>query len=238
MNRAVYFGIILSIILITGCSSATIGNEQLSEIHIEKDEAKQLAIDLTIDYGRVDISTEDEVWVDGEIKYNVDDLEPRVNYKLKRQKGKIKIDQPKKHKIDLKKGLVKNDWNLLLSRDVPVDLTIETGAADTTLDLQGMQLRSLDIDTGVGKMNINLGGIWLDSYDVDIQMGVGESTVILPKEVGVKIKSTKGIGFATYDGFISKGDNVYVNEAFEDADVIVSVHAELGVGEVNFKLED
>jgi hypothetical protein len=56
-------------------------------------------------------------------------------------------------------------------------------------------------------------------------------------EVGVKIESTKGLGKADFDGLISKGNGVYVNEAYEDAVVIINLKTDLGVGAVTFKLE-
>ena len=106
------------------------------------------------------------------------------------------------------------------------------------MNLQGMQLHSLDIETGVGRSTVNLGGVWEQSFNVNIEMGVGESTIILPKDVGVEIKSTKGIGSATFNGFISNGKDVYVNDAFEHADVIITVQTELGIGSANFELEE
>jgi hypothetical protein len=53
----------------------------------------------------------------------------------------------------------------------------------------------------------------------------------------VKIESSKGIGTADFVGFISKGNGIYVNEAFDDANVIINLKTDLGVGEVVFKLE-
>ncbi len=240
MGRIIGLGIITlaCIIWSTGCSASTIGDEKNLEIYIAKDQAEQLDVDLTIDYGQVAISAGAEAWVDGNINYNIADLEPKVIYKQKRDKGKINIDQPKKTKINVKKGALKNDWDLQLTNDVPVDLKVTTGASDTNMNLQGMQLQSLVIETGVGKSTLNLGGTWKESFNVNIEMGVGESTIILPKDVGVEIKSSKGIGSATFNGFISNGKDVYVNDAFEHADVIISVQTELGIGEANFELED
>lgn len=240
MTRLMGLGLITIACLVwtTGCSSSAVGNEEISEIYIEKDKAEQLDINLTIDYGQVNISTGANAWVDGDIKYNIADLEPKVAYKLKRKKGKITIDQPKKTKINVKKGSLKNDWDLLLTNDVPVDLKIRTGASDTSMNLKDMKLQSLDVETGVGRNKLDLSGEWKKSFDVNIQMGVGESTIILPENVGVEIKSTKGIGTATFDGFISKGKDVYVNDAFEHADIIISVQTELGVGSAHFKLAE
>lgn len=225
-------------IWLIGCSTSTIGNEQTEKVYVEKDQADLLDIDLTIDYGQVNISAGADAWVEGDIQYNVAELEPKVTYKLKRDQGKITINQPKKTKINVKKGALKNDWDLQLTNDLPVDLNVNTGASDTSMDLRGMKLQSLDIETGVGRSTINLSGAWQESFDVHIQMGVGESTIILPKDVGVEIKSTKGIGSATFNGFTAHGKDVYVNDAFENADVIISVQTELGIGSANFELEE
>ena len=86
-------------------------------------------------------------------------------------------------------------------------------------------------------MNIDLGGKWEKSFDASFKMGVGNLTIILPKKVGVKIILSKGIGNTNLVGFISEGDGVYVNEAYKDADVIINLNTELGIGEVTFQME-
>src|SRR5690554_6522802 len=101
-------------IWLAGCSASTIGDEQTTNIHVEKGQADQLDIDLTIDYGQVNISAGADAWVEGDIKYNVNELEPKVAYKLKRDQGNITINQPKRTKVNVKKGTLKNDWNLQL----------------------------------------------------------------------------------------------------------------------------
>ena len=105
------------------------------------------------------------------------------------------------------------------------------------MDLKGLNLSTLEVNAGVGDMTIDLGGKWEKSFDASLEMGVGKSTIILPKEVGVKIISSKGIGNTNFVGFISEGDGIYVNEAYKDADVIINLTTELGIGEVNFQME-
>ena len=53
----------------------------------------------------------------------------------------------------------------------------------------------------------------------------------------MKIKSEKGIGTSNVVGFISQGEGVYVNEAYEEADVILTVNTEMGIGNITFKLD-
>ncbi|UII56163.1 toast rack family protein [Cytobacillus spongiae] len=203
------------------------------KVNIKKDEAEALDIELHMGAGDVNVSSGASNWVEGKIEYN-QELEPVIDYKRAGETGKIMISQPTKG-INLSKII--NKWDLQLSDELPLDLAVHTGASNTDLDLAGIQLRDLDIHAGVGDITVDLSGDWAESFDVNLEMGVGHTTVILPKDVGVKIKASKGIGSANFKGFISKGNNVYINEAYETADVIINVTTEMGVGEADFEMK-
>lgn len=239
MKKKIVLGLIIAANLtwITGCSSIGWGNEETSNIQIEEDKAKQL--DITLDYGigELNVSGGAKEWVEGEAEYNIDNLKPKVKYKRTGNEGKIKINQSKVNLSGIRIGNVKSIWDLQLTNDVPINLEVDTGASETNLDLQGLQLSNLDINAGVGDITVDLSGGWQESFNVDLEIGVGKSTIILPKDVGVKIKSSKGIGSSNFEGFISKGNGVYVNEAFKNADVKIIVNTDLGLGEANFELE-
>ncbi|MFD2445962.1 toast rack family protein [Bacillus sp. CGMCC 1.16607] len=240
MKKNIVLGLVVAanLMWVAGCSSIVNGKSDQSEkIHIKEDKVKQLDITLNIGAGQLNVSEGTKEWVEGEIDYNIDDLEPKVKYKRSGQNGKLVIEQSKKNFSGIKMGDIKNDWDLQLSNKVPIDLSVNSGASETKLDLQGLQLSSLDIDAGVGDITVDLSGDWKESFDVDLEMGVGQSTIILPKDVGVKIKSSKGIGHTDFKGFISEGNGVYVNEAYKNADVKIEVNTELGIGEANFVLE-
>lgn len=53
----------------------------------------------------------------------------------------------------------------------------------------------------------------------------------------MKLTTEKGIGSSNVEGLISKGNGVYVNEAYDKADVVLEVNSELGIGEITFKLD-
>lgn len=238
MKKNVLVGLLISanLIWIAGCSSVVQGKENDSKILIEKDRAKQLDITLNVGAGQLNVSEGAKEWVEGEIQYNVKDLKLIVEYEKSGNKGKAVIEQSKKDFSGIKLGNVKNEWDLQLSNDVLIDLEVNTGAAETKLNLQGLHLENLNVNAGVGDVMVDLSGDWQESFDVDIKMGVGQSTIILPSDVGVRIKATKGIGHANFKGFISEGNGVYVNEAYEIADVKIDVHTDLGIGEANFVL--
>jgi predicted membrane protein len=239
MKKYIVVGLFISanLLWVAGCSSVVLGKDQDSSIEINKDKAKQLDITLNVGAGRLNVSEGAKDWVEGEIQYNVDGLKPKVSYKLSRDTGKVVIKQSNKDFSGMNIGNVKNEWDLELSNDVPMELEVNTGASDTNLNLQGLQLEKLNVNAGVGNLTVDLSGDWQEDFDVNLKMGVGQSTIILPSNVGVRIKSTKGIGHADFKGLISEGNGIYVNEAYETAGVKIDVHTDLGIGEANFVLE-
>jgi N-terminal domain of toast_rack, DUF2154 len=240
MKKVVSLGIMSVFVLfvLSGCMLHVGGNEESAEVMVEKDQAKELSLELNIGAGELNVESGAKEWVDGTIDYNHDKLEPEVSYKVKGDKGIAVIEQGKNGLLDkINIGDIDNHWNLSLNEGTPMDLIINTGASDTTLDLKGLELQNLEVNAGVGDIKIDLGGEWQESFDATLDMGVGESTIILPSEVGVKIEASKGIGKSNLVGFISQGDGIYVNDAYEDADVVINLKTNLGVGEATFKME-
>jgi hypothetical protein len=105
-------------------------------------------------------------------------------------------------------------WNIGLSPDVPVDLSINGGVGEANLDLSGLQLTGLEIDGGVGQISVSLPSTLEDNrvringgvgefevrvpsgprLTLDINGGVGEFTVEVPDDAHVTLNSEGGIG--------------------------------------------
>lgn len=239
MRKSFFIALLVgtTIVVTTGCNMFTNGKVKEDSISIEKDKAKALDIELDLGAGEMTVSKGANDWVEGSVKYNHKHLKPKVTYDRNGSKGKVKIEQAKNKLPNMKLGKFKNEWNLELSDNIPMDLEVNAGASKTDLDLKGLNLKSLDIENGVGELKVDLGGDWKHSFDTKIETGVGKTTIILPSDIGVKIKSNKGIGKANVVDFISKGNGVYVNEAYENAKETLTVDMDMGVGEVTFKLD-
>ncbi|MCL6574472.1 MAG: toast rack family protein [Bacillus sp. (in: Bacteria)] len=236
MYKRIVWGALAVFLLLTvsACGTIATGTMETSKISIEKDKAKELELELSIAAGEMIVTNGADEWVEGTIEYNIDKFMPDVSYQLKDGKGIGVIEQAKKVNTT---GKIKNKWELNLNKTIPIDLIVNSGASQTKLDLKGLKLRSLEVDAGVGDITIDLGGKWKNSFDASFELGIGKSTIILPRDVGVKIDSSKGIGKLEMGDFISKGDGIYVNEAYENADIIINLKTELGIGEAIFELE-
>ncbi|WP_313800165.1 toast rack family protein [Cytobacillus sp.] len=229
--------LLVSSFVLAGCNSSVTMEGDPSRVLIEKDNAEKLDVILNIAAGELLVSEGAKEWVEGELQYSTDKLKPEISYNQTGKKGMVLIEHTNKKFTSLKGINIKSIWDLQLSKHVPIDLEVNTGASKTQLDLQGIQLSSLKINVGVGSTTIDLAGNWKQDFDVQLSTGVGKSTIILPKNVGVKIVSSKGIGHSSFKGFISMGNDVYVNEAYENAKVTITVNADLGIGEADFILE-
>lgn len=237
MKKLVGLGVMMgtSVFVLSGCFSFMPNKMQEETILVEKDKAKTLEVDIDLGVGEMNLTGGAKEWVEGKADYNIKKLAPQVNYDVSGDTGEVEI----KHKGSTKLGIsnIKNNWAIQLNDDIPMDLTVETGASLANLDLQGLQLEKLDIEAGVGDLTVNLGGDWKKSFKANIETGVGQTTVIVPSKVGVKLTTEKGIGLSNVEGLISKGKGVYVNEAYDKADVVLEIKSEIGVGDITFKLD-
>ncbi len=59
----------------------------------------------------------------------------------------------------------------------------------------------------------------------------------LPRDVGVRVHVTRGLGSVDASGFRREGD-AYVNDAYGKSDVTMQVDVVVGVGGVNLELGD
>lgn len=237
MKKLVGLGVVLgtSVFVLSGCFSFLPSKMQEETILVEKDKAKTLEVAIDLGVGEMNLTGGAKEWVEGKADYNIKKLAPQVNYDVSGDIGEVEI----KHKGSTKLGIsnIKNTWDIQLNDDIPMDLTVETGASLANLDLQGLQLEKLDIEAGVGDLTVNLGGDWKKSFNASIETGVGKTTVIVPSKVGVKLTTEKGIGSSNIEGLISKGKGVYVNEAYDKADVVLEIKSEIGLGDITFKLD-
>ena len=132
-------------------------------------------------------------------------------------------------------GDARNEWDISLNDEVPTDLVVEMGAGESDLDLDSLTLTGLDLQMGAGKTTVDLTGDYAQDFEASIQGGVGEATVLLPSEVGVKAKAEGGLGKINAKGLKREGDS-YVNDAYGNSGVTLSVDVQGGVGEINLEV--
>ncbi|MFG6120346.1 toast rack family protein [Thalassobacillus sp. B23F22_16] len=236
MKKAVLFSVVVAaalVLLFTGYQM--VGAKQGKSVEVVKrDDAEFLSVDLEMGVGSLHVSPGSKEWVEAQFEYDHSRKEPVVTYKRSGTEGHLEISEKRRwFQVSIFGFNKKSEWNIQLNEDVPTELEIETGVSDSNLDLRRMNLTNLDIDTGVGDVTLDLSGERKESFDVTIDSGVGDTKVYLPEGIGVKIKIDNGVGDLTIKDFITKGDDTFVNEAYEHgADVIMEVDIDMGVGDI------
>lgn len=84
-------------------------------------------------------------------------------------------------------------WDVGLSPNVPLDLSIDGGVGPVKANLTGLTISELEIDSGVGTMNITL-PIQTNPLHAEIDSGVGQLTVTVPEGAHGELDIEGGVG--------------------------------------------
>ncbi len=213
-----------------------------------------LRVVITMGAGELDIDGGAEELLEAEFAYNIAEWAPNVEY----HNGRLTIAQPSSRNLPFNES-VRYEWKLAFNDAVPLLFRAELGAGTGTLDLGSLKVRTvdlklgagdmavdlngnrslerLDMDMGAGKLNLDLRGEWQKDVDVNIRGGVGETTLRLPENVGVRVRVDRGLGGINTRGLRRDG-NDYVNALYGTSPVTVYVNMQAGIGQVTLIAED
>ena len=195
------------------------------------------AVSVKIDFGAGDLRVTGgaEKLLEADFTFNVDKLEPAVTYK----DGALVVAQPDRRGVPNFLGILnfRNEWDLHLYDEVPMDLTLELGAGTSNLDLSGLSLRRLNFKLGAGESAVDLSGDWERDLVANIDSGAANLTVLLPSNVGVRIIVDRGATLINASG-LTKDENVYTNAVYGKSDVTLTLGLQTGIGWVNLEVED
>lgn len=237
MKKVLWAGLIGGLLVIVGIYGYEryIVPLQGNEMTITKDNAKSLAVKVEFGAGILSISGGANDWMEANFDYKNKKNAPKVTSNVKKGTHYITVEQKPKV-LSFNRSKLESTWNMQLNNDIPIDLDVDMGVSEATLDLKGLQLNKLDIESGVSDSTIDMSGEWKNSFSANLTIGVGDMTILLPEQTGVKLKISTGLGQADMKGFISQGKGVYVNEAYENADVKIDMKADIGIGNLTVKL--
>ena len=211
-----------------------VGGMQNESRSVQPDNAEAVRAHLTVGAGELKVGGAADALMEADFSYNVADWKPQIDYEVSGEKGDLTVEQGRGDDGRLGGG-ARNEWDLRFNDDVPTDLVVEMGAGESDLDLDSLTLTGLDLQMGAGKTTVDLTGDYAQDFDARIQGGVGEATVLVPSEVGVRVRAEGGLGKINAEGFQREGE-AYVNDAYGDSDVSLNVDVQGGVGSINLEV--
>jgi hypothetical protein len=113
-------------------------------------------------------------------------------------------------------------------------LYLSTGAGDYYCNLENTSVPQFTLRAGIGAVRLNLAGIWKNDLNAEIEGGVGELTVILPREVGVRINNSGSLRKIRTREFRKVG-KYYINEAYGQSSATLYINFTGGIGVLNLR---
>jgi hypothetical protein len=150
-----------------------------------------------------------------------------------------------------------NSWDVRINEKIPVNLYVEVGAGETSLELGSLNLASLTVSNGAGDTKIDLshyrGGplqaqinngigdmkIYFDDYrggplQAQINNGIGDLTVRIDKTSNTRITVHSGVGDVSTDG-IAQDNEIYTPAGFNPALPVSEIAISQGVGSIQLE---
>ena len=226
-------------VLAGACGTQPGGGQQVGKMQHESqsvglENAQSARAELKMGAGELNITGGADQLMEGEFSYNVAEWKPKVSYNLSGDEGELVVKQGGTEGVHLDAD-GRNEWDIRLNDEVPTDLVVKMGAGESDLDLDSLALTGLDLQMGAGKTTVDLTGDYTQDFDASIEGGVGEATVLLPSEVGVKANAEGGLGKINAKGLKRVGDS-YVNDAYGESDVNLKVDVKGGIGQINLEV--
>jgi N-terminal domain of toast_rack, DUF2154 len=174
-----------------------------------------------------------------EADFTYDDADwnpPQVDYAVgDGGRGNLQVEQKGTGRPVMRQG--RCEWTLRLNQDLPTDLKLKFGAGKADLKLGDLTLTGLQVESGVGELVLDLGGEWKRSLEASIRAGIGDTTLRLPREAGVRLQSSVGFGSVHLHGLTRDGD-VYTNDLYGQTPVNLDITLQGGIGKINLEMAD
>lgn len=197
----------------------------------ESDDVKRLDVNIETGASTLDISSHngDEMVV-GKIESRVSDLE--ASTELDGDVQEVTLSQ--KRNVRLFGPGPLNELSVRLNKQLPISLSIDSGASKIEADLSEVMLESLDVDSGASLLELRLGDKH-DRTDVKIDTGVSSVTLYVPEDSGVRLTVDSGLSSRDLpDGFKETGKDTYESANYRDAKNKIVINLDMGVS--SFKL--
>jgi hypothetical protein len=223
--------VLLAALLLASCSSddVRVGELRTESKSVELGDAKSVDVNITIGAGDLVVTSSAEKLLDADFTYNVAKLKPEVEF----TDGTLIVQHPDVRGYrtlqDIKE--FRNEWDLRLNNDVPMNLSLEMGAGNIDLQIADLSLTGLDVMLGAGEFKLDLNGDWARDLDVSIDAGVADLTVLLPRDVGVRIEVDRGPTMIDAPS-LTKDGNIYTNAAYGVSDVTLHINLVAGIGQI------
>ena len=121
-------------------------------------------------------------------------------------------------------------WDLAMTGDVPVDLSINLAAGESLVNLDGLILDNLDYSLAVGSVQVVLPEA--DSFNGELSGAIGTLRIIVPENIGLEIQMNTALVYRSIPDSYHRSENLYTSPNFEEAEYRIRLVVDLAIGQV------
>lgn len=248
------FAILLGTLSLAFVSVPLAYGQQSAGQSIDLKKVESLQAEIRISAGTLELTSQREPKAAMQFVYTRDAWKPEVQIETVTGRGLLSIIQPESKPINMDDE-DENTWEVKLPGSIPTDLKVRMDAGEGTIDFHGARLDRLRMDAGAGEFKVNLanssvsdleinagvGSLTLDlrgkrstNLSASINGGIGDVRLLLPQDVGVRVK-VFGLGGLDSEGF-KKEDGFYINEAYGKTPHSMDIKINGGLGSLELAL--
>jgi hypothetical protein len=196
---------------------------------VDRGDVKNVRATLDMGAGDINLSGGSSHLLEADFDYRTSAGAPKVDYSISGVTGDLRISQDDNGKhIGTTSD---NHWTLHMANNVPLEIKIDMGAGHGNLRLGDIDVTRLNLDIGAGQVDVDLTGDRKSDLTADIEGGVGEANIRLPKNVGVIVNASGGLGTIDAHGLNHDGDE-YTNALYGKSPITIHLKVEGGVGRI------
>ena len=154
---------------VAGC--AGVGELVTERRSVGAEGAESVSTYLTMSTGNMVVEGGAENLMDATFTYNVPEWKPEVSYRGLGNEKELSVEQP--DAMGPTFGTARNDWEILLNDEVPMDFSASNSSGDGKFDLGSLSLKSFSVEASSGDIQADLGGEkpLLEEAEVDSSSG-------------------------------------------------------------------
>ncbi len=235
-------------------------DQELKELRktISLENIKELETEIEFPVGGIVVTTTSRNEVKGIFQYNEERWKPEISFRKDEEKGYLEISADRKGDWDEYDDSDENVWAVSLPERVVHNLEIEMGAGKSKINLEGCKIKKFEYEMAAGEANINLRNTSVEDLEIDAAVGeatvdlsgtrnndldasitgaLGEITIKLPDDIGVKLDIQGLLGEVDAPGF-SKRRRTYTNDLYGKTEHTLYIDLTGGLGEINIETEE
>ena len=131
------------------------------------------------------------------------------------------------------------EWEIYLTKEIPLDLTLDSGSGSCEFDLSELTLEELFLDSGSGAISLSLPEDQSFSFKMD--SGSGSVKIAIPTGTGIRVELDSGSGSFNPGGNFElvsgerSGDSVWETKNYENSSYQIEMSIDQGSGSITFR---